>query len=851
MDRHFSENAIIAMKEAIADASGNEVFFLGHTDGSGFVTSVEALARGNRDAVAAIVVATSCGDVVIHNHPSGNLTPSQADVEIASILGNQGVGFIIIDNLAERSYIAVTPFIPQELHKLTFPDIESYYAPTGLLASSLKGYEFRDEQVRMAFLATEAFNENKVSLIEAGTGTGKSLAYLLPAALWAVRNKERVIISTNTINLQEQLIRKDIPFLQRHADINFKAILVKGRSNYLCKRKLSGIRHEPTLFPDESAEELKAIIAWSEKTVEGCRSDLSFLPRQEVWEELCCEADQCSRIKCPNYAGCFFFTARREAASADLLVVNHALLMADVVVRMETGYDSSAILPPFKRLICDEGHHLEDVATSHFASQLSRQGISKLIGKLQHPKKQGRGILPQLSNMLAREIPEELEALYLAIAAILEDRLIPDRGKLADSLNRVMDLVGASLIAHLKRSGSTQGEHTLRLTSAIYSAPAWKEIENSATGLARDISTYAAAIKECCRACEKLPEDIAARFVGIITDMKGIRGRLETAASNLLFFCEQDEKYCRWIEVHKGGKGLSVKLCLAPLEVAASLRKAVFEKFKTVIITSATLAVGDKFSYLKKRVGIDQLPPDRVNELLLASPFDFARQAFVGIPSNLPEPNSPAFAAAIETFLLNAVQITQGRAFILFTSYELLSRVYEKLKGPIEKLGLTPLRQGEASRHLLISRFKKEKNGVLFATDSFWEGVDVQGKALELVVITRLPFRVPTEPLLEARAEHISGEGGDPFREYTVPQAVIKFKQGFGRLIRSRDDRGAALVLDVRVLTKNYGRSFLKALAGTSPVTGSQTELLESMRSFFTSQEESPVSTKWRDTESS
>lgn len=835
MERHFSENSIVELRENIAGASGNEVFFLGHTDGTGFVTSVEALARGNRDAVAAIIVATSCGDVVIHNHPNGNLTPSQADLEIASILGNQGVGFIIIDNRAEHCYVAVTPFIPQELHKLGFHDIESFYSPAGALASSLKGYEFRDEQVRMAFLATEAFNEDKVALIEAGTGTGKSLAYLLPAALWAVRNKERVVISTNTINLQEQLIRKDIPFLQRYAGINFKAVLVKGRSNYLCKRKLSGIRREPALFPDESAEELNAIIAWSEKSVEGCKSDLSFIPRHETWEEVCCEADQCSRVKCPHYAGCFFFSARREAASADLLIVNHALLMADVVVRMEAGYDSSAILPPFKRLICDEGHHLEDVATDHFASQLSRQGLLKVIGKLQHPKKPGRGILPHLSIMLARDIPEHLEELYLAIAGVLEDRLIPDRGKLADALTRTMDLVGTTVLPHLKRSGAGQGENSLRLTPATYSAPFWKEIEGSATRLAKDISTYSAAIKECCRMCEKLPEETAARFAGVMTDLKGIRNRLETAASLLLYFCERDDANCRWIEVHKGAKGLSVKLCLAPLEVAASLRKAVFEKFKTVIITSATLAVGDKFSYLKKRVGIDLLPSERVSELLLASPFDFARQAFVGIPSDLPEPISPTFPAAIESFLLNAVRITQGRAFILFTSYDLLTRVYERLKTPLKEIGLTPLRQGEASRHLLISQFKKEKNGVLFATDSFWEGVDVQGKALELVVITRLPFRVPTEPLLEARAEHITGEGGDPFREYTVPQAIIKFKQGFGRLIRSRDDRGAALVLDVRVISKNYGKSFLKALPGTVQNIGSQAEVLADMEKFFIS----------------
>lgn len=835
MDRYFSANAITQIRNAILDTGGNEVFFVGHTNGSGLVIEVEPLARGNRDAVAAIVIATRCGDVVIHNHPDGPLTPSNPDLEIASILGNQGVGFIIVDNNVERCYVAVTPFIPPTLENLAFSDIESFYAPGGRLASSLSGYEYREEQVRMAFLVAEAFNEDRISVIEAGTGTGKSLAYLLPAALWAIRNKERVVISTNTINLQEQLTRKDIPFLQEHAGIDFKAVLVKGRSNYLCKRKLATIRRDPALFQDEATEELQTLLDWSSKTVEGCRNDLSFIPRQETWEELCCEADQCTRAKCEHYNSCFFYAARRAAAAADLLVVNHALLMADIAVRMEAGYESSAILPPFKRLIFDEGHHLEDVATSHFGSQFSRYAILKLFSRLQHPKKHQKGLLPQLSAILSREIPEELEQLYLDAAAILEDRLIRDNGKLADSVTKGMDAIATALLAHIRSSGGRQGDLTLRLTPAACRTLFWQETGQRIQKLADQLSGYATSLKECCRACEKLPEPVLARISSPLIDIKGIKARIEAIAEGLRFFVIQDETYCRWMEVTKGGKGLAVKLCFAPLEVAESLKKAVFERIRTVVITSATLAVGEKFDYLKKRTGIASLPGERVSELLLASPFDYSHQAFVGIPSDLPEPTSPAFPAAMEQCLLQALSITKGGAFVLFTSYELLGRIFERLAPQLKAQGLTPLRQGEASRHTILNRFRREGNAVLFATDSFWEGVDVQGRALELVVIARLPFRVPTEPLLEARAEHIADEGGDPFMEYTVPQAVIKFKQGFGRLIRSREDRGAALILDTRVLTKNYGRSFLKALSGTAPNIGNQNEVLAGMKAFFNS----------------
>jgi ATP-dependent DNA helicase DinG len=827
MQKCFSAQAIEQLRAAINDAEGNEVFFLGRTDEARLVVEVEPLARGNRDAVAAIMIAASFGDVVIHNHPSGVLHPSQADLEIASLLGNQGVGFYIIDNKAERCYQAVSPFSRKNVERLAYPEIENFYGTDGALSRALPGYEHRPEQTRMALNLAEAFNEDRVAVVEAGTGTGKSLAYLLPAALWAVRNKERVVISTNTINLQEQLIQKDIPFLQQHAEIKFRAVLVKGRGNYLCIRKLHANAADSSLFKDDTAQELDAIVAWSKQTEDGCRSDLSFIPKDEVWEELCCESDQCSRVKCAYYARCFFYKARREAAGADLLVANHALLLADLAVRQETGYDATAILPPFQRLIFDEGHHMEDVATNFLSSQVSRLGLVKLLGKLQHPRKAHRGVLPQLSTQLSAAVPQSQDELYLEIAEVLEGRLIPKRVGVLDAVTRGMDAIGDALLKRMRKEGS---EQKLRVVPSMYSTPLWAEVSGHVEHMCKELSDYAMTIQAFMKGCEKLSDKVLEKLAGPLTDLRGVKGRIEGAVEALRFFTSREEGFCRWFELRKGPM---VKLCCSPLEVADSIRRAILDRFKTVVITSATLAVGEKFDFLKRRTGIDLLAKERVSELLLPSPFDYARQAFVGVPSDMPEPTSPLFEARLCEHLLKALIISQGRAFVLFTSYDLLTRVANRLAEPLKAAGLTSMRQGETNRHLLLTRFRTAVNPVLFGTDSFWEGVDVQGKGLELVVITRLPFRVPTEPILEARSEHITAMGGDPFMSYTVPQAVIKFKQGFGRLIRSKEDRGAVLILDSRVLTKNYGKVFLTALHGVQVTKGAEELLCAEMEKFF------------------
>jgi ATP-dependent DNA helicase DinG len=832
MKQLYSENVLRKIRDEIKACSGNEVFFLGKTDESQVVASVEPLARGSKDAVAAIMINVSFGDVVIHNHPSGNLTPSRADLEIAAILGNQGVGFYIVDNLVEQTYQAVSPFVRKKLEYLSLPEIDSYFAPEGFLAANLFGYEHRDEQTRMAFAVSEAFNGDRVAMIEAGTGTGKSLAYLLPAAIWAKRNRERVVISTNTINLQEQLTGKDIPFLQKYGKISFRAALIKGRGNYLCFRKLLAHKDEQGLFHDEKSE-LQAIIEWSGKTSSGARDDLGFIPKDEVWEEVCCEGDQCARVKCSHYGKCFYYNSRRSAAGADLLIVNHALLMADLALRQQSGSSSTAILPPFQRLIVDEAHHLEDVATGFLSSQITRHSLIKLFNKLQHPRKPERGLLPKLSFSIATEMPDGFVALQQEIAVLLEKELLQTLPALIETVTKEMDGIGYALTGHLKPVDGRGGELKLRLTPSVQATDFWEESVERIRSLAVKLQNYAASLGKLLKSISRLPEKPAERIAGAVTDIRGITGRIEGAAMALMHFIAADESVCRWFEMRKWGKGLTVRICSSPLDVAPTLKKALFDQFRTVVLTSATLAVGDKFDYLSRRCGVTLLPSVRVTELQLESPFDYRNQAFAGVPSDMPEPSAREFEAAASEFILESLRISQGRGFVLFTSYDLLKRVYNRIAPSLENMGLHPMRQGETNRNLLLNRFRESQGGVLFGTDSFWEGVDVQGEALEMVIITRLPFRVPTEPVLEARAEHIAASGGDPFIEYTVPQAVIKFKQGFGRLIRSKGDRGAVLILDSRVLSRGYGRLFLRSLPDLEIVTAEGKEVLARLQEFF------------------
>ena len=838
-EKLISPPACKVLHQTIQESRGNEVFFLAKTDEEGVVLEVLPLARGNDSSVPALLQVAIQGDVIIHNHPSGHLTPSSADVSLASTYGNQGVGFYIINNDATDVYIVVAAFKRQQIQLLDVQQLRSFLSSSGAISAELKNFESRPEQQAMLGGVTQAFNESKLALIEAGTGTGKSLAYLLPAITWAVQNRQRVVISTNTINLQEQLIHKDLPLLQKALPLRFKPVLIKGRQNYVCLSKVDVLEKEGEfLIETDEMAELKSILQWAHQTSDGSRSDLNILPRASTWEKVACESDNCARLRCSFYNSCFFYNARREAASADILVVNHHLLFADLAVRGQTGqFSDSAVLPGYSRLVLDEAHNVEEVATNYFGAQISKSGLLRLLNRIysirEREKIRERGLLPLLLARLKNVQQEIGLTLYTRIVDHVQRRLLPLREEAMYAVTQTFD----DLADYVERQQQVPTPDTkVRFAQKLIQQPEWKtRVLPQIQILIQSLGDLHQQLLSLEGWLETLPENVLDGLTSSTVELGALSDRLEGAAAILgEIFGDWDPTKVRWVEINRGSRiGPRVMLRQAPLEIADLLRERAFEKLATVVLTSATLAIENKFDYVRRRLGLDGIDPTRQLTLLLPSSFDYARQVIIGIPQDIPAPEDPQFAAELGQLVWNSIQISEGRALVLFTSYSLLKKIFEDLVPLLAENGIRGLMQGDAPRHHLTQLFKQESTSVLFATDSYWEGVDVAGDALENVILTRLPFGVPKEPMVEARIEALEQAGRNSFLEYSVPQAVIKFKQGFGRLIRSKRDFGSIMVFDRRIIEKQYGKIFLRSLPACPVVRGRKSAVFEEVRRFF------------------
>ena len=762
------------MRRAIADAGGIEVFCVGTLDEDGRIASIEVHARGNEGAVNALVSRARAGQVVIHNHPSGDVRASAPDMTLAGDFGENGVGFVIVANDVSKAQWVVEP-ATKKVIRIDPAEVVAVFVER--LPAAFPGWEPRPGQVEMALAVAAAFDDGGVVALEAGTGTGKSLGYLVPAVLWAVANDGKVVVSTYTRTLQAQLAGDDLPALARV--IPHRSAVLKGRNNYLCRRKLQ-------VAAAEKHEGVVPIAHWAQSSLTGDFSELGFEVDDTLIDRVESDSDQTLRARCPHFNQCFYYEARRRAAAAHVVVVNHALLLRDLATKAESN--GRGVLPAFDRVVLDEAHHLEEAATRAGDCRLSALGVQRAA----------LGVLP------SRRAPGALDRLAF--------RFGPVRGLAPVA---ALAVVQAKDSAEIGFAGLE--DHPLvgkRIRGAPPDAAFFSTLVQELESAAAALGAVEAALAE---------ESIPTGEMQPVLDVQRTRRRFQEQAATAAQFLAEAEDRVRFLD--QGKRGASA--ALAPLDITTFVRKHLREGTFATVLTSATLAVNGSPDPWLRRVGLEGATFRQ-----FSSPFDYARQAILALPKDLPSPSDPDFLGAVSVQIVAAIEASRGGAFVLCTSHDAVRNIAARVEAAVGGR-YAVLRQGKGRREQILARFRDDRGSILVGTDSFWEGISVKGDGLRLVVIPRLPFRVPTEPVAEARYERLVAQGVDPFRGWSLPEAVLRLRQGFGRLVRTQTDRGAVVILDRRVHEMWYGRVFLNSLPAARRVVGPSRMVMEQLTAFY------------------
>jgi len=795
----FSEESLQTIKKYLEEHNNKSMIFKATFDEDEKIQKPFFLSLYKKKSFEETLTKVGKNEVVIRTTKPNQLYPSDMELELSEELyTRRNIAYCLLSSDLDDFYFV------QDIDRIFLEeiDIENYFAKDGILAKEIKGFEYRQEQEEMAQYIRDAINEDRKIIVEAGTGTGKTLAYLIPSIKWAVTNKKKVIIATNTINLQEQLLLKDIPLAKSIIKDEFSYVLVKGRNNYVCKRLFNelvlGKSIDIETFSMEAREQIEYILKWGNKTKTGDKAELPFEVYPDVWELVQSTTELCLGKKCPYRKECFYMKTRMEKMEADILISNHHVFFADLNVRAETDFDSEyLILPRYDMVIFDEAHNVESVARSYFSVEVSKISFTRLLNRIYQKKnkrKKEKSALIRVEDTIdEKDLEDGQQYIYLLNTLKEEISILQNIGD--EYFDEIRKIYETNTEAPIKKS-----LNNFEMTKSRFLENLREKKDIFQSKLADFLNLMMSFNNVIDGEKDKNPE-----VINFNNHLKMFKAYIDSFKFINSF---EDDNYIYWLDINS--KRTNVILTATPLNIAQKLSTVLFDNLDRLVFASATIVVNGNFNYFKKSLGLDE---EDCIEAIIKSPFDYDEQMSVYIPSDIQDSeNINAFVSDASKFILNILLKTNGKAFILFTSYTMLNQIYYSISKKLKDKGFEVFLHGDKPRSQIIKEFKEAENPILFGTTSFWEGVDVQGENLSNVIITKLPFLVPTDPVVSAISKKIEEDGGNSFMDFQLPEAIIKFKQGVGRLIRKKTDSGNIFILDNRILKKRYGSLFINAL---------------------------------------